>query len=815
MKETLNNIVLMAKRFRLATLSNLLGLVVAFASFYLIMTQIIYQVTYNHGIEDYEHLYRMETDFVYNEWQFTNNISRPLADALDSLPEVESYSLTLNTSLRYYEGMYLMNFKKGDRKVQYEYATGNNTAVSTLTSKVLDGSIEWTDDDQQGVIIPASIAKDYFGTTRAAGKDLLYCYTDSSGKEEIYPLKVRGVYEDFPEKSELTNRIIGNIGQEDQYSMNFVYNCIVKFKSLPTDTTAFNNAIKRRVAARVTKAYENYGYQDMYQDMINTHMASINTMAIKFTPLKDSYFEHNSFTTSDSGYKDMLIIMKLTCLLVLIIAAVNFLNFILAESPMRIAGLNTRRVLGASRHSLRAGIIRECVVTSVGACLLALAACYLIKFIPLTRRLTEGSLALTAHWQLVLLMLAIALILGLVVGIYPANFATSYSPSIILKGRFGLTPIGKRMRTVLVCLQLTISMLMVIYIGALYLQGRYIFNSHYGYDKDRILYTPLPYTMEPEKQDTLYQELMKIPGVECASFSSTALGTTDGHFVLRSEKDKQSVRYSYMIADYNYPATMGIDIIEGRSFSQDNEESIEVLVNEAARARWKWMQIGAKISAGIDDQQADSATVVGVYKDLRYGTTRIANDKPFFIIRSSGYNILNVRLTADADRKTVREQVNNLAMKVSGQQDIKTKFFDESLETTYKAEFRYINQMIIISIICLFITVIGIICMTYFETEFRRKEIGIRKVAGGTSWEVITMFCRHYAAILVISFLIAAPMAVKIIGNTLNYFDEQATVQWWIYPSGLLIVGTVTLGSVILQCWRSAHENPVDSIRDE
>ena len=197
-----------------------------------------------------------------------------------------------------------------------------------------------------------------------------------------------------------------------------------------------------------------------------------------------------------------------------------------------------------------------------------------------------------------------------------------------------------------------------------------------------------------------------------------------------------------MIADYNYPATMGIDIIEGRSFSQDNEESIEVLVNEAACARWKWMQIGAKISAGIDDQQADSATVVGVYKDLRYGTTRIANDKPFFIIRSSGYNILNVRLTADADRKTVREQVNNLAMKVSGQQDIKTKFFDESLETTYKAEFRYINQMIIISIICLFITVIGIICMTYFETEFRRKEIGIRKVAGGTSWKVITMFCR-------------------------------------------------------------------------
>ena len=148
MGEVLKNIIYLARRFKLPTLLNLLGLVLAYATFYLLMTQVIYQATYNHGIENYQQLYRMESSQVFNEWQYTDNIARPFANALDSMPRVESYSLTMNTDIEGYEDLYIYTFLKGERKLQCKYTLGNNTAVSTLTSRRLSGKIEWTVDQR-------------------------------------------------------------------------------------------------------------------------------------------------------------------------------------------------------------------------------------------------------------------------------------------------------------------------------------------------------------------------------------------------------------------------------------------------------------------------------------------------------------------------------------------------------------------------------------------------------------------------------------------------------------------------------------------
>ena len=140
---------------------------------------------------------------------------------------------------------------------------------------------------------------------------------------------------------------------------------------------------------------------------------------------------------------------------------------------------------------------------------------------------------------------------------------------------------------------------------------------------------------------------------------------------------------------------------------------------------------------------------------------------------------------------------------------------DQKLEDTYEEEFRFIRQVLVFSVICMIITLIGVFCMTMFETEYRRKEIGIRKVMGSTAGEILSMLCRRYVWLLIGSFVVAAPLAWYIGNQWLQSFAERTPIYWWLFPVALLAVATVTLVTIIIQSWRAATENPVNSIKNE
>ncbi len=812
MSEILRNIFYIARRFKLATAFNIIGLIVSFVTCYLLMTQVIYEVTYNHGLEDYGRLYRLETDFVYNEWDFSDDVCQPLAEALKEMPEVESHSMVVDVMTGNNIDYYTALFKKGDSEVKHVINYGNNTVVSALNSRVLDGSIEWTDTDRKGVIIPASIALEFFGTTQAAGDTLYFRETTRS---PVRKALVRGVYEDYPDNCELWNHIYKHLGDDYQYSLNFAFKCVVKFKQVPEDLNAFADAIKRTSIRNLRTGLD--GDPDL-PDMIK----SINGTRIKLTPLKSSYFEHNSFTSGDSGYKWMFIILVLACLLVIIIAIINFLNFTLAESPMRVRSLNTRQVLGASRRSLRLGMVAECVITSVTACLMALVVCHLISKLPSTSLISEGSISLSEHWALGLCMLGIAIAGGIIAGLYPAIFATSFKPADALKGNSGLTPQGRRLRTVLVGLQLFIAQLLIIYIGILQMQSRYIYNTSYGYDKSQLLSTTLPIITDEEilnkiddVQEAFKNKLMAVPGVENVAFSDVQLGSTDGHNSLRTREGEHFMRFCHMYSSADFMRTMGIPIVKGRDFLPTDTAAI--IINEATLKKWDWLKPGMKISVGFDEESNDSATVVGVCKDIRYSTTRISNDDPFFIIRAKNCPCytLNVRIAANTPPDQVRRLANEVIHQQFGNDAHDLVFFNNTLEKAYADEFRFFQLIYYLSIICLITTLIGVLCLTMFDTEYRRKEIGIRKVAGASTGEIIMMFCRHYGKLILISFAAAAPIALISGYLTLEYFAEHTAIPWWAFPVGLLLVGSVTLATVALQSWRAARENPVNSLKTE
>ena len=813
MREVFRNIFYMARRFKLASALNLIGLVVSFAAFYLLMTQIIYQTTYNHGIKDYDRLYRLESDFVYNESEYSDIVCRPFADALLRFPDVvESYSLTHGGSSN--ESSYTSHFKKeGDTKdYAFPVTPGNNTALSTFSPKVLDGEIEWSNKNRDGFIIPARIAIDFFGTVKAAGKEMTLVDNDY-----VNTFKIVGVFEDFPDNSELYNRIYYSNYDYDTLDLGASYRCIVKFKSVPKDIKAFAEAYKDTVIAHLSQGLKEKGLEDK----IETTVQEINQTKFKFVPLKDSYFESTSFTSSGrKGFRSLKDIMILACLLVILIAAINFLNFTLAESPIRVRSLNTRLVLGASRRSLRRIMVVEGVVISLLACLVAILLCGVLQMLPVSQKLADGGLSLLGHWPLLVLMLVIATIIGIVACYYPSVHATSFPIAMVLKSSFGLTPRGQKLRRLLTCFQLFISMLMFIYVGILFMQSRYIINSEYGYDKDKVLATELPpVDYSYSDNDTLYHLLkQQVPGVADVAFSDNLMGKTDGHGTVwtRSEADSSVFKYTLIHCSHNMPTAMGIRIVEGRNFTA--EDTAAIIINEATQKRFGWIKLGSVISTGYSDEEPDSAVVVGICNDIRYGTTRIDRHQPFFLVYKEGYpyngNMI-VRLQDDANRDSVKAHIDNLLKARYGNKIKPSKFFNQVLTETYSSEFRYMNLMVMICIICLIITLIGIFCLTMFETEYRRKELGIRKAMGATTREIVDMLCRRYALYILISFAIAAPVAWLLGELTLRHFPQHTTNFWWLFPLALVLVGGLMLGTMLIKSWRSARENPSNSIRSE
>ena len=745
------NMLYMARRFKTATVLNFIGLTVAFAACYLFMTQVAYNHSYNKGLTNYQQLYRVEVPGMAENSEWQSNVSRYIAEQLTAMPQVETMALMT----RYNNCI----AKKDLNEFSFSWCRVSNDALSTFAPRLLDGEITWKDGDQKGLVIPASIAMQYFGSVQVAGRHMMWESGDSA--------RVRGVFADFPENCSIRNCIYSNMRDENQGNINnYNYVCYLRLNS-QIDTAQVNRSMREAMMEKWHQLFVEHGMEDQWEKEKGSM-----SFTMRLQPITKTWYSGVD-PDLDKGNKMVDWILRFSCLLVIIIATINFLNFVLAESPMRIKSINTRRVLGSSVSSLRIGLVAEALIMSLMSFLMAMFICWLLSYWPFINELMVDSIALSKHVMIILALALVAVLVGVVAGIYPAFYVTSFQPALVLKGAFGLSPQGRQLRTSLLCLQFLITSVMVVYIGILYLQSHYIFNSDYGFSKDEILYAS---TGElNDKKDALRSELMQQMGVVDVAFSQFALGFSD----------------SYM--------TWGI--------------------NEAARKKWNWVEMEKKL---LDDD----LPVIGVCNNMRFASTRVDNnDSPLAfivlgdILKSEGWtpslNVMNVRVAAGTDKVKMRQKIKDICMKLGMQHEPDVKFLDQKMEELYQEEFRFMRQVLVFSVICLIITLIGVFSLTMFETEYRRKEIGIRKVMGSSTGEILAMLCRRYVWLLISSFIVAAPLAWYIGNEWLLSFAERTPIYWWLFPLALLAVGTITLATVIIQSWRTANENPVNSIKNE
>lgn len=751
----LGNMLYMARRFKLETAMNFIGLTVAFSAFYLLMTQVDYSANYNRSIPDYERVMRLETfDQTYS--------CRMLNAIIQEMPQVEGVS-EMNS------WVYQDEFRVGDNVETYSCIGTGLTPFGAMNARCLSGRLQWNDYGERTIILPASLARRlYDGRTDVAGEPIVW-----NGDK----MAVLGVYEDFPDNCSMKNHIYFDDSHNLNDTINWNYTLFLKLRK-GADVSALEEQLPR--------------------------------FGSSLRPVSETWF--SGVDSNDRGNRSMLSLMRLAALFIIVVAIANFLNFTLAESPMRIRSFNIRRVLGEGIWSLRWGMIVETVVTALVAMAAGLLLCYFVAC--QQTELLQGNVMPDNHPLLVGMMVVVAVLSGIVAGVYPAFFVTSFEPALALKGSFGLTPKGRKLRSVLVGLQLGIAMFMVVYMGILLFQMRYIFHTDYGYEINNVLCAPLLDDMEPKKND-LRRELAGIKGVADVSYSRFMLGTQDNYVTwTRSDKsNEQRVSYTCLYVDQNYLRTMGIRVVEGRDFNERDTNCF--IINEAARQQWPWVEIGKPLTN-------DDMPVVGVCENVRYASARKdrSQEPMAFVVLSNDYEnwgdqlgMVNVRVEKDADKLAVRQQMQDVLDRIGYNGTVIS--LNQQIEFLYEDEQRFISLITWLSVICLTISFVGVFCLTMFETEYRRKEIGIRKVMGASTREIIAILFRRYLWLLVMGFVCAAPAAWYFGHEWLLSFVERTSIPWWLFPLALVAVGFTTLATVILQSWHVANENPVNSIKNE
>ncbi len=774
------NFISLFRRFRTATVLNIVGLSIAFTAFLILMMQVSYDWGYDRFHQNADRLYRVE--IALEDGGAQPILPRPFVEAFFA----SSPHILQSTIINKWDSRRNVAVEYNGERTGYDelYEKVSSTYADLFSLQIIEGDPN-TLDHPNKVLIPESMAQRFFPGASAVGKSL-----DS---DEL-KAEIGGVYKDLPENSILRNAI---------------------YQQIPDSEGAGEWRYHNYQAYILLDDADNK--EDVLLNFENHYRPAEYTLKgskIRLTNMPDIYFQTDIIWDSQTnkGSKAQVFVLLGIALLIVFIAAINFTNFSNSLVPMRLKSINTQKVMGSSVRSLRLSMLFEAIVLCMLSYGIALLVIFFLSDTSL-KDMINGGISLSTHISLVLTTGVFAIGVGLLAGLWPAHYITSFPPALALKGNFGLTTRGKGFRNVLVGVQFTSSFVLII--GALFinLQNHYMTRSTLTIENDQVAVIKLNRKLA-KNTNLLNHELKALSGIEESATVDRVIGGGDAYTTMGRTYNGEQIQFQIICADISILKVLGLEVKEGRDFLPEDLQGDAVYIfNEKARQEFG-LEAGSIINLDWE-QYRFREKVVGYMDDVKYNSYRSEVGPFAFSTQGSYKGYAMVRIPAGTNYQQVTEEVRQTLNRLDPDYPFQMNLYNEVLDNLYKKDIILGQQITFFSLVAILLSLIGVFGTVLFESVYKRREIALRKIFGSSIREILALLNYRYVRILVVCFILGAPIAWHGISLWLQNFTYRTPMHAWVFILSFVVISAITLFTVSIQNWRAAAMNPIDSIKAE
>ena len=789
------------KNSGVATFLNIIGLSFAFAALYIIMVQVRYDLTYNHGIKDSERVYILAGKDWYEEGVYGTYMNRPMGEEIiQILPIVEKGGL-LEVGLSD-----IQIYKDFDSDpVTVKSTIGTQTGIETMGYEAIEGN--WKDWWGESVAISESMAS---ALGIHAGDKIKIGSTDFYSDQTPREIMVAVVYKDMPANSDFSlheaifNQGDNNIDNFNEWGYHYYMKVVAGMTEEDVNAT-LHDALKK-----------NLREENKLSDSETEEY--LKQKGFRLFPIRDLYFNPVVNSPGLSGNKTTTFTLLGIAILIIIIAFINYINFFFATVPIRLKGINTRKILGSSRTRLVISMAMESIGFVMIALLLSAVLVVIFSHSPYSG-LISTSVLMKHHWGMTFITIGVGVAIAFVASIFPALYVTSFNPAMALRGSLGKSNRGNAFRTALIGFQFTTSIILVISAILVNEQRHFMLEHDLGFDKAN-LFTSEVSPAIAIKHETVENRLKEESCIEDVTWADGPI-VSNGRMGWGRNYNGEEIHMQVYPVAWNFLQFMNIPVVEGRGFinSDKEKENGLFIFNEYGRDKFG-LKTGERMTGHLnDDQQAE---IIGFSKNFNYMPLRTTGDAfAFYQFGKHPWRPLKqlfVRATPGSNPLEVRDKIVQILNEIDPQRHQSlwnVQIEENALEQLYTKEQNLSKLINLFTFLAIVISLMGVFGLVMFDTQHRRKEIGVRRVNGATVQEILGMFNLKFIKIVMVSFIIAVPVSWWIMRVYLESYAYKTPIYIWVFFMALLGVVIITTGVVTIRSYKAATANPAESLRTE
>jgi putative ABC transport system permease protein len=796
-------------KYRFISFINIFGLTTGLTCCLMILAFILHEISYDRYQPNADRVYRVTRTFINPQTRAISlnlsTVAPPFGPLLrNDFKEIEDMTRTLSigtTPMHYEEKIF------NEQNVFF----ADDRFVHFFKTDLTQGNPTKSLSDPYTMMVSEDIAKKYFGNEPAMDKMVR---VNLGG---YFNFKITGIYKSFPSNTHFHPDILLSfttlndtaVYGAENLRTNWGNNSFFTYIRLPEN---YNTA-------KLEKQFPAFLDRNMPSMARNQFKPSQGT-SLGLQKLTDIHLRsHTDYEAEENGDIKRVYIFSAIALFILLIACINYMNLSTARSTLRAREIGIRKVVGAERKEIIFQFLSESVLISWIAMILAfiLATLLMSALNKLTGQQLDINVLLT--WKILLPILLVPFAVGLISGIYPAIFLSSFQPIAVLKG-FLKSGGGISFRKLLVTIQFAISIILIIATAVVFSQMRYMQTKSLGFDKDHIVTLTYP-GFTDDKYESFRNDLMASASIKNVTRSSRIptgrlLDAQGASMPSGDSLIPVTTDIKYVAADQDFTNTYGVKVLAGRGFSREfTTDTSAFLINEAAASvlGFKSYQDAVGKDFGYGRRKGK---LIGIFNDFHFESMhqKIVPLVLFIPTNPNLYGRMSVKIAGN-DLPATLALIGSTWKKFLPETPYQYNFLDDNFAKLYASETRQRKLFTTFACLAIFIACLGLFGLSAFAISQRVKEIGIRKVLGADVGTIVSLLSKDFLKLVGISAIIAFPIAWYAMDKWLQDFAYRISMPWWVFLIAGLLAAVVALATISLQTIKAALANPVKSLRTE